>query len=187
MRRNALLLTFALCAMLCRSASAQKDMGFKEGAGVDFGIVSPEDLDATVGVGVFADVGGITPRVRVEPRIDYWGQSEEAFGAGYSVRDLAVGTRVKYYFPVSNPKLRPFAGGGLGLHIIHAEVEVTDPFSGQTMTAEDSSTKLGLELGGGLASPISPRTSFVATAWYGAVSDFSHVTLKVGLLHAFGS
>lgn len=186
MRRFALLLTFALCLFVCQSASAQSDVGMKD-AGFSLGIVSPDNLDATFGFGVFADVGGFTPRVRVEPRVDYWSQSENMFGGGISVRDITVGTRVKYYFPLDNPKLRPFAGGGFGIHLFKAEVEVVDPFSGGTMSVEDSSTKFGIDFGGGLATPVGPRTSFLAEVWYGAVSDFSHFSLKVGLSHGFGS
>jgi len=186
LRRNVLLLTFALCAMVCQSASAQTDLGLKN-VGAAVGIVSPEDLDATLGFGVFADLGVITPRLHLEPRVDYWSDSQDVFGAGFSVRDITIGARVKYYFPVSNPKLLPFAGGGLGVHLFNTEVAVLDPFSGQTMTLEDSANKVGFDLGGGLATPLSLRTNFVAETWYGVVSDFSHFSLRVGLTHAFGS
>jgi hypothetical protein len=186
MRRSALLLTFALCSLACQSAWAQSDVGLKN-AGFAVGIVSPDNLDTTFGFGIYADMGGFTPRVRVEPRLDYWSKSEDVFGGGISVRDIAVGTRVKYYFPVSNPKLRPFAGGGLAVHLFKAEVEVYDPFSGGTMSVEDSSTELGIDFGGGLATPVGVRTDFVAEFWYGAVSDFSHFSLRVGLSHGFGS
>ena len=186
MRRSMLLLTFALCAILCQSASAQTDIGLK-GVGVAAGIVSPEDLDATFGVGAFADLGVIVPRLHIEPRVDFWSDSQDTFGAGFSVRDITVGTRVKYYFPVANPKLKPFAGGGLGLHLFHYELEMMDPFTGGTLTSEDSSTKVGLDLGGGLATPISLNTNFLAEMWYGVVEDFSHLTLRVGVTHALGS
>jgi opacity protein-like surface antigen len=187
MRRHALLLTFALCAILCRSASAQTNLGL-QGVGAAAGIVSPDNLDTTFGIGAFADMGVIVPRLHLEPRIDFWSDSEDVFGGGgFSVRDITLGARVKYYFPVANPKLKPFAGGGLGLNFFHVELEMMDPFTGGTMTSTDSSTKLGLDLGGGLATPLSLSTHFVAELWYGAVSDFSHLTLRVGVLHALGS
>ena len=44
---------------------------------------------------------------------------------------------------MTSPQLQPFAGAGLGLHFVHARSTPSDPFSGTTMTAEDSSTKLG--------------------------------------------
>jgi len=187
MRRNVLFLALAFCTMTAQSALAQSELGLKR-AGVAIGIVSPENLDAAFGFGVFADLGNLTPQIGLEPRIDYWSQSESVFGGGkFSVRDLTIGARGKYFFPTSNPKLRPFAGAGLGLHMLNAEVEIVDPFSGQTMTAEDSSTKLGLDLGGGFAAPLSPRTDLLAEIWYGIVSDFSQFSLRVGLSHVLGS
>ena len=186
MRRNALLLTLAFCATTLQSAQAQSDLGLK-GVGLAVGIVSPEDLDATFGFGVSADMGSITPQIRLEPTLDYWSKSEDVFGGEFSVQDIMVGAVVKYYFTVSNPKLRPFAGGGLGLHFLNAEVEMVDPFTGGTMTVEDSSTKLGLHFGGGIGTPLNGRTSFVADAWFRFVSDFSQYSLRVGLLHSFGS
>jgi opacity protein-like surface antigen len=132
-------------------------------------------------------MGGFSPRLRVEPRLDYWSKSEDMFGGGISVRDFTLGARVKYYYPLTNTRLLPFAGGGFGIHLFKAEVEVIDPFTGGTMSVEDSSTKFGIDFGGGLAAPVSLRTNFVAEVWYGAVSDFSHFSLKVGISHAFGS
>ena len=81
MSRNTLLLTFAACALMCGSARAEADIGLMA-AGVSIGIVSPEDMDATFGLGVFADLGTLTPQLRLEPRVDYWQQSEEVFGGG---------------------------------------------------------------------------------------------------------
>ena len=186
MRRYALLLTFALCSLWCQSAVAQSDIGLK-GAGFAVGIVSPEDMDATFGVGAFLDLGSIVPNLHLEPRVDYWSKSEDVFGGSVSVRDIAIGARAKYYFPIANPKLRPFAGGGLALNLLNAEVEMIDPFTGGTMTVDDSASKVGLDLGGGLATPLGPRTTFLTEVWYGIVSDFSHITLRVGLMQAFGS
>ncbi|HZM16507.1 MAG TPA: outer membrane beta-barrel protein [Candidatus Krumholzibacteria bacterium] len=185
MRRYALLLTFALCSLWCQSAVAQADIGLK-GAGFAVGIVSPEDMDATFGVGAFLDLGSIVPNLHVEPRVDYWSKSEDFFSGSVSVRDIAIGARAKYYFPIPNPKLRPFAGGGLALNLLNVEVETVDPFTGGTMTGDDSSSKVGLDLGGGLATPLGPRTTFLTEVWYGIVSDFSHITLRVGLMQAFG-
>jgi len=127
------------------------------------------------------DLGTVAPRVRLSSYLDFWSESQSAFGTKASMRDIALSFRGTYQFPVNNPKLQPFAGAGLGLHLVHAKVDVTDPFSGQTMTAEDSSTKLGLDIGGGVTSPLSPRTDLQGELWYGIVSDVSQLSLKVGL------
>jgi hypothetical protein len=184
MSRYAFFLTLALCSTGAQSALATTDIGLKQ-MGVAVGVVSPEDVDTTFGFGIFADLGSVGPRVRIEPRIDYWSQSEDILGSELSVRDITVGTRVKYFFPVSSTKVLPFGGAGLGLHFLNAEVQVYDPFAGGTMTVEDSATKVGLDLGGGIVTPLNTRTNFHAEAWYGIVSDFSQFSLRLGLARAF--
>ncbi len=186
MKRNVLVFALAFCTLGSQVALAQSDLGFKRG-GAAISIVSPDELDTTFGVGVFADFGTVAPNWGLEGRLDWWGQSEEGFGAEVSVSDITLGARTKYYFPTSNPNLRPFAGGGLGLHFLSAEVEFYDPFSGETMTAEDSETKLGLDLGGGLATRLNPRTDLLAEAWYSLVSDFDQFSLRLGISHTFGN
>jgi hypothetical protein len=187
MNRHSLLVALAVSAVTCGSAVADTDIGFKS-AGVAVGVVSPDDVDATFGFGVFADLGNIAPRLRLEPRADYWSQTEDVVGGGeVSVRDIAVGARGKYYFPIKNSKMQLFGGSGLGVHFVKAEVAVFDPFSGGTMSVEESSTKVGLDLGGGLLAPLNGSTSFLGELWYSIVSDVSHFQLRVGLSHAFGS
>lgn len=186
MKRNALLLAVAFCTILSQSAMAQSDIGFKRG-GAALSIVSPDELDTAFGVGVFADLGTMAPRWGLEARLDWWGQSEEAFGAEASFSDITLGARTKYYFPTSNTNLRPFMGGGLGLHFLSVEVEVFDPFSGTTMSAEDSETRVGFDIGGGVATSLSPRTDLLAEAWYSIVSDFDQLSLRIGISQAFGN
>jgi opacity protein-like surface antigen len=175
-----LLLTLAICALASTTASAQSNLGLTRlGAAIEF--VNPEDLSSTVGFGIFADHGTLAPRFGLESRLDYWSQSEDYNGTTASVRDLALGARSKYYFEVSSPKIRPFAGAGLGLHFVHAEVVIPAQFGFPQQRTEDSSTKLGLDLGGGMSTPLGPRTDFHAEAWFGAVSDVSHFALKAGI------
>lgn len=171
--------------MASTQAFAQSDLGFKR-LGAAVGYVSPEDLDGTFGFGVFADLGKVTPQIALEPRIDYWSQSEEAFGVEAKISDVTVGMRGKYFFEVSHPTIRPFAGAGLGLHFLNAEVTVAVP-GFPPVTAEDSSTKLGLDFGGGIATAVSPRADLNAELWYGIVSDASQFSLRVGMSFKLGS
>lgn len=186
MKCNVLVLTLALSALAAPSAMAQSDLGFKR-LGVAVGFVSPENLNGTFSVGAFADHGTVAPHIGLESRIDYWGGSESSFGAETSVRDIAIGARGKYQFEVSGSKIRPFAGAGLALHFVHAKVTIPPQFGLPAMTAEDSSTKLGLDLGGGMASAIGPRTDLLAEVWYGIVSDVGQFSLRVGLSQKLGS
>jgi opacity protein-like surface antigen len=185
MQRKSILVMLAVGLLVSQQAFAQSDLGFKR-LGGSIGYVSPEDLDGTFGLGVFADMGTITPEISLEPRIDYWSQSEDAFGTEVTVRDIAVGARAKYNFTTQNPNLRPFAGAGLGLHFLNAEIEMSMP-GFPTESYSDSETKLGLELGGGVATTMSPRMDLIGEAWYGIVSDFSQFSLRVGLSYKLGS
>jgi hypothetical protein len=185
MKSRILAVTLALCALSVSSAWAQSSLGLKS-LGVAVGFVSPENLDGTFSFGVFADHGTIAPRIGLESRIDYWGWSESAFGAKTSVTDIAVGARGKYYFSVVHSPIRPFAGAGLGMHFLNAKVSVPAQGGFPAMSIEDSSTKLGLDLGGGLAMPVAPRTELLGEIWYGVVSDISQFSLRVGMSRKLG-
>src|SRR6266850_5154934 len=170
MKRIALVLAIVACTVAATEAMAQSDLGLKR-VGAAVGFVSPENLDGTFSFGVFANMGTVTPKIEVEPRLDFWSWSEEAFGAKSTVRDVTLGGRGKYFFPVENSKLRPFAGAGLGIHFLHAEVDIPAQGGSPAMNAEDSTTKLGLDLGGGLAMPVNDMVDFHGEVWYGIVSD----------------
>lgn len=186
----AVLIVFGACVLAAQSALAQSDLGFKR-IGAQVGLVDPENSSSTLGLGVFVDHGTLAPRFQLRSHLDYWGKSEDVpFGGTASVRDIAIGCRARYMFPVTSPRVQPYAGGGLGLHFLHGKVEIPDqvimgvPVPGSTSSSSD--TKLGLDLGGGIESPINPSTNFLAELWFGIVSDVNTVSLKVGLAHALG-
>jgi opacity protein-like surface antigen len=88
-------------------------------------------------------------------------------------------------FHTSSPKVRPYAGAGLGLHFFHTKVQVSDMNLGggfiiPGFTAEDSATKVGLDLGGGASTPLSPKTDLFADFWY-TLADIDQVSLKAGV------
>ena len=189
MNRVAALLVFALIAGIATSpAWSQARLGFR-GAGLELGVVGPEDIDATIGFGAFADLGTITRNVRLEAYMDYWSRSEEAFGATASVNDLAFGARSKYMFRVSNPRLLPFAGGGIGVHFIEADVVVPEQDLGSIVVpgfvVEDSATKIGLDFGGGLLYNLNGRASLSSEVWYSLVNNVNQLSLEIGLLWHF--
>jgi opacity protein-like surface antigen len=171
-------------ALMSHAASAQSDIGLKR-VGATIGYVSPEDLDGTVGFGAFADLGTFTPNIGWEAHLEYWSQSEESFGAKASVHDIVLGSRAKYLFQLKDSSIRPFAGGGLSMHFLKATVSFSDPNFG-TMEASDSATKLGLDLGGGLATSLSEKVDFHAETWY-VISDIDQFSLRMGLSMKMGS
>ncbi len=185
MKRIVLLFGLAACVLSAPAAMAQSNLGLKRVGGA-LAFVSPESLNETISIGIFADHGTIAPNLALESRIDYWGQSEQVFGAKASTRDIAVGARGKYGFALANPSVRPFAGAGLGLHFLRSEVVIPAQGGFPAMTAEASTTKLGIDLGGGIATQLNPRWDFLGEAWFGIVDSASQFSLRAGLSYALG-
>lgn len=174
---------FFFCIAPFQNAWAKSDLGFNR-LGVDLGIVDPEAGGSTLGLGVVAELGTLGRNVALSSQLGYWSESEGAFGTEATVRDISIGARVKYLFPVSSSKFQPYAGGGLGLHFFHSEVVVPDMDMGGFVvpgfTAEDSATKLGFDLGGGTSMPLSPKTNLYGELWY-TVADIDQLSMKVGV------
>ena len=182
MKVNILLVTVLIGVLISSHASAQSGMGLKAiGARVAF--VNPEDLDGTIGFGAFADLGTITTNIGLEARADYWSQSEEVATVKSSVHDIAVGGRGKYMFELPNTSIRPFIGSGLSVHFLNAKV--TDS-SNPSMDADDSQTKFGLDLGGGIATRLTEQVDFRTEAWY-VVSEMDQFSFNMGLAMKLGS
>ena len=186
MKRRIIAFTLALSVCAVSSALAQADLGIKN-VGVAVGYVSPENLDGTFSFGAFLNHGTIAPRFNLESRIDYWGWSENAGGAESSIRDVVVGARTKYQFETSNPRLQPFAGAGLGIHFLHSEVTIPASGGFPASTYDASDTKLGLDIGGGVSMPVSPRADFLGEAWYGIVLGMSQFSLRAGMQWKWGN
>ena len=184
MKRFPLFLVLAIGLLGAGQSQAQSNFRFRA-IGASAALVNPEQLSNTFGFGIFADMGQIAPRIGIEPTLEYWSKSEDAFGASASMRDLSIGARGKYYFDTTNPKVRPYAGAGLGLHFLRAEASVNVPGFG-TVSNDASETKLGLDIGGGVATAVSPKDDLHAEAWYGLVSDMNQFALRVGLSHKIG-
>src|SRR5689334_14054174 len=140
MKQKALYLVLALGLLSAQQASAQSNIGLKA-IGASAAFVSPENLDGAFGLGVFADLGQIAPRIGLEPTLEYWSKTDSQFGVDNTLRDISLGARGKYYFEVANPKVRPFAGVGLGLHFLHAETTENIPGFGN-ISASGDQTKL---------------------------------------------
>lgn len=184
MKHKVVLFTLAIAILSSGSAFAQSKLGLRA-IGGSLAFVNAEDMDAAIGLGAFADLGMVTPNIGLEPVLEYWSKSDQAFGVKASVRDIALGCRGKYYFETTNPKIRPYAGAGLGLHFVKAEASVSMP-GYPTMTSEASDTKLGLDIGGGFYTPIGPNNDLRFELWYGLVSDVSQLALRVGVSHKLG-
>jgi opacity protein-like surface antigen len=173
-----------LCAVTCGifavNAYAQADIGLK-GAGPRLSFVSPNHADGTIGFGALVDLGEFTPELGFEGTFDMWFSSD----GPVDFSSFIFGARTKYTFEVQNPDLKPYAAGGLALHFFHSSVP--DVTVGNTTFPGDSKTdtKLGLDLGGGLAYKASPKADVVGELMYRIVSDVGQLVLSAGVVFWF--
>jgi opacity protein-like surface antigen len=86
--------------------------------------------------------------------------------------------------------VRPFAGAGLGLHFFKGEVDIPAQDMGTfiipAVSTEDTSTKIGMDIGGGVSTTLNEKTELLGEAWYGIVSDINQFSLRVGILYKLG-
>jgi hypothetical protein len=183
------LLALALCTLLVANASAQANLALR-GIGLKMGVVNPEQVDATFGLGLMFDLGTIHPQWALESYAGWWSQGEEAYGMEAGVTDYSFGGTVKYLFETSNPTLQPFAGAGLGLHIYDMHAETAPVYFGGTLlypgsSYNDTEVELGLDLGGGLRIDRGNQFAFMTDAWF-TISDVSQFSLMIGGIYMFG-
>jgi hypothetical protein len=187
-RYFALLVCFVAATAIASTAMAAADIGVK-GVGVRAGVVDPENLDATVGFGFFVDLGTFHPNVAFETYVGYWSKSIDVGLAESSFRDIAVGAKGEYMFPLSNPTIRPFVGAGVSAHFLHGEASFSDMDLGGIvvpgMSFGSTETKVGLDLGGGLRAGVADRIDIIGEAWYNIVSDMNQLGITGGLLYKF--
>lgn len=190
----------ALCAPAVWSAKNQPNnqasnqqvkFGFSS-VGFGVGIVDPEDVDVTAGFSFFGDFAEIRPNVNLEMFLGYWQQSEDVWDGGdVTLRDFTIMPRCKYMFDLQSPTVTPFAGAGLGFHIVSAGIDVpTMEYGGGVIipgySEDETELKLGLDLGGGLLFNVKDSMAIQTDAWYSMVSDVSHLALRVGLVFKLG-
>lgn len=180
----------AICTMTAASASAQANLALR-GIGLKAGIVNPENIDATLGLGLVFDMGTLHPKVAFESYAGYWSQTEDEFGTEFGVKDFAFGAKAKYMFTTSNPTVQPYAGAGLGLHVVNAHADIPPTYFGGTLifpgsSISDTEAKIGLDLGGGLRVDRGSQFAFVGDAWFSIISDVSHFSVMVGAVYMFG-
>ena len=183
-----LLLIFVM-ALAGSTVYAQTDIGFK-GVGGKIGLVDPEGGGgATFGLGAFADLGAIASKIHLEGNLDFWSKSFSGGGVKSSFRDIAIGGTVKYFFPLSNPSLRPFAGGGLALHFLNVDIDIPEVNIGGTTFGGSSSsttTKIGFNIAGGVFYKMNEKVDLLAEFKYRIVSNFNQINLKIGALFYLG-
>lgn len=160
---------------------AQDGIGLK-GIGGKLGLISPEVIGSTIGFGVFADLGNITPNIQLSANADFWSKS---FNSVSSFRDISFGATGQYIFATPNTAIRPFAEAGLAFHALKNDVEGVN-FLGQQQDFSTSSTKIGVDLGGGVLYQLSPQLDLLGQLKYRIVSNFNQLNINAGVLYRLG-
>jgi hypothetical protein len=188
-RISAFLVAAAICTLSAANASAQANLSLR-GIGLKAGVVNPEEVDATLGLGLIFDLGTVHPQWALESYAGWWSQGEEAYGMEAGITDYSFGGTVKYLFETSNPTIQPFAGAGLGLHIYDMHAETPPVYFGGTLiypgtSYNDTDVELGLDLGGGIRIDRGNQFAFMSDMWF-TISDLTQFSLMVGAVYMFG-
>ena len=154
------LLPLIAVILLSASLMAQPDIGLK-GVGGRAGLVNISDgVGSTINFGGVVNLGTIMPNLALVANVDFWtkGFDTGISNTSSSVRDLSVAAGGRYYIPLSDGGITPYAAGGLALHFYNASSEgsFTNPFTGQQESFDSSagSTEFGIDAGGGVELPI---------------------------------
>jgi hypothetical protein len=126
-------------------------------------------------VHVMTDLLG--PNTAIVPYLEHWGDSDRfpEFGIDKaSQRDWSLGAEARYRFDIGS-SWRPYAGGGLGLHLLRSTISR----SGQPEIV-DSWTRLGLSMVCGVDLPSVSRIQSSVEIGYHFVSGFNQFKINWG-------
>lgn len=167
-----------LLAVSIAPAAAQSDrsspvgLGFT-GIGARIGVVDPEDASSTVMLGLHLDMGQAVRGVHVVPSLEYWSVGV----SGLDISDVAISTDIDIDFPLSEQRVTPYLGGGLGIHFLSQDLP---PPAG-----DDSKTKLGLNVQGGIRNNVMPNFDLFGEIRYSFVKDANQLKVLGGFTYRF--
>jgi hypothetical protein len=171
------------------------------GIGFEVGAIWPTQVEPTIGFGVRADLGLIGPNIRISPAIRYWSSSLRqvevdrladqirricerqanatcpSFDLGEIRRsDLEVSVDGHFLYDVGLP-LVPYAGAGLGLHLLSGRGEaINDTFVQDLL----NTLAPGLNIIGGVGMPLGEMLQLFTEARLVLVPDVQYVNLLIG-------
>jgi opacity protein-like surface antigen len=164
-------------------AAEKPDIGFK-GIGARLGYVDLEDWDGTFNFGAVADLGTWMEYLKWDASIEYWSSSQTIFSNDLTISDIAFRSGVLYEF--MHEKIRPRAGGGLGLHMLSAESAYVNPFTGHSATASSDDTKFGIYLQGGAETDLSAKWKGAADIRLDFVEDANQTHIMFTAIYMLG-
>lgn len=175
----ALALAFTSRGSAQTSSTSTKEPGLGiKGVGVRLGLDDPEGASSAFMYGVHVDAGEFVRNVHIVPSVEYWsvGNDVGIYSADFS--DLAFRMGVNFDFPLQDQRFVPYLGGGLGLHRLKFSTDVPN-------VADNTDTKLGLDIQGGARNQFTPNLSLFGELGYSFVSDSNQLRLLGGLTYHF--
>jgi opacity protein-like surface antigen len=176
------------------------------GLGFTVGPVRASRADDTQSFGVYADYGYVTPSWRVVFSATYWGShfrdefvetlearlrehiidpsGDDTLDLGrVNVSDIALEVDLRYT-PRPNAALRPYAGGGVGAHMINAE----SPFINDTFVESAlDNISAGLAAFAGIDTAPAGRFSFGLQARVNLLSNLRYWSGRALVTYFFGN
>lgn len=171
------LMAAAPAAFAQETTAREPGLGF-QGLGARIGFVDPEGTSSTLELGLHIDAGQIARGVRLQPVVEYWSLGQSIGPYDSDTSDLSFGADVNVDFPLQDSRIVPYAGGGLGLHFLGFDSTVPG-------VSDQSDTKLGLNIQGGIRNDIMPNLSLFGEARYNFVSDANQLKVLGGFTYRF--
>ena len=172
--------------------------------GLQVGRVNPHGIEPTNSVSLQADYGEITPGWRVVFHATYWGSrfrdrnvrayADSLRNAIYdptgdavvvlgdiTVSDIALGADARRTF-LPNAWLRPYAGGGLAVHVVNADGRLID---GTFVERATDILAVGVAGTVGVSARLVPHIALEAQARYDFLSLARFGSLRIGASYFF--
>ena len=180
-------LSVLIVSMMVTFAFAQTDIGLKA-VGGKIGFVMPEDpIDNTIGLGVVANLGTITPAINLAAFVEYWGKTYDVGGYGETTfSEITIGATAKYYFAMDS-QFKPYAGAGLDFIIGSSSWKYTgpsNPYLTETKSS-DSDTDIGFHFCGGADYKLSDSMTGFVEVKYG-INGIDVFSISGGVLFKLG-
>jgi len=182
-------ITCIIVFLMVTAGFGQSDIGFK-GIGGKLGIVDPGGgVGSTIGFGAIADLGNITPKIKLQADAVYWAKDYvELSTHDFTVSSISISAIGKYMFAEPDEKLRPFAGAGIGLSITsnsweYDTVSPVPPYQPIHVDDSRSDTDIGIHIVGGANYMLSDKFDGIAEFRYVIGGDWDYWGIFAGVIY----
>lgn len=174
MKTKNTLITIVASILVLFFFSQKANAQINAGAGLVYG-TEIENLGININGQYF-----IKENIAIAPSFTYYFPKETI--GDFKLKWFEINADANYYFEVSNPKIKPYGLAGLSLSV------VTVPgfnFGGFAQTEETSTSKLGVNIGGGVDFDIDKAIMPFAQIKY-TLGDFDQLAIMAGVRYEFG-